>query len=613
MYRIKKKVFFSLSLLLTACIAATQCYSQNYSTTIWSKAIDTKIKKEMLRNHVTGVAIGIVDSGKIVYAKGFGYSDLLKRRQITDTTSFHIASLSKSFTALAIMQLVEQNKLNIDIPVRQYLPELKFEYETFPNGADFTSREVMCHLSGLPNDIWNQFGEFQVPDKKLIIQNLNKLGAFGPRNTNFAYSNIGYGLLTLLIEKISGISYADYLQENIFVPLQMKNTFVYGEQGEEDFDLSYGFRRGHSYREPFFRDVGAISICSSISDLGNYITMFLQHGRFNEAKLLDSTLIHEMFDNHLTALPLQEYQGYGLGLDSDQRKYNSEENTRNIMEIGHFGATDLFHSGMKFYPDLGCGFIVLTNSKNGVNMQDPNLLSDSYLKHQYKAKIENLEEKQSDHIVSAFLNFLDPSVDSVQILEDEEEIKGLYNLSNRLLRIKNTRRFPIYLDGRKGMAKAIGNGQYIIGEKFLGIFYRYYFNYILEFLKYKNQIYLRADDKLNTRYTYFGVKQQKLPFISNWESHKGKYFQDRNNTNTPYSPFVFHGFKMSLKKRGSHLLVVVRDKSGQLYSKTYMNTLDHHFAHCFSPIRNNSDALRILPNGNLYYQGAEFYPKKQRN
>jgi hypothetical protein len=419
--------------------------------------------------------------------------------------------------------------------------------------------------------------------------------------------------LTILIEKISGSSYADYLQEHVFSPLEMKNTFVHGEQEQKAYALSKGFHKGHAYQEPYFRDVGAISICSSVTDLGNYLNMFLHYGQFNHIQVIDSVLIQEMFRNHLSNLPLQEDHGYGLGLVSDKRVFRSDETSRTITELGHDGATDYFHSGMKFYPELGSGFIVLTNSKNGMYMQDPTLLSESYMKHRYKAKIEEQQEKEQNPVLEAFFKDLSSGNDSVPMMLDNDEIKGTYNLSYRILRIKNAKRFPIYLDGKKAMAKKTGDGKYNIGFKFLGLFHYYFSDYTLEFLRFNGDTYMRTNDQPNVTYTYFGIKEKPLPFVANWIPFKGKYLQQENQSQSQISPYIFTERKMVLKKRGERLLLIVRYKTGRLYSKTFMYTLDDQFAHCFNPNRNYSDALRILPNGNLFYQGAEFYPKRHRN
>jgi hypothetical protein len=339
--------------------------------------------------------------------------------------------------------------------------------------------------------------------------------------------------------------------------------------------------------------------------------MYVHYGRHNNKQLVDSMLIQEMFRNHLSALPLEEYHGYGLGLGCDERVLKSGDTSRTIRELSHDGATDFFHSGMKFYPDLGNGFIVLTNSKNGLYMQDPSLLSDVYLKTRYHATLEKVEKKKQAPVLAAFFNDLSPD-HSVPTLTDIHDVKGTYNLSYRMLRIKNTQRFPFYIEGKKALAKATDEGTYSIGFKFLGLFSYYFSDYILEFISHKDQIYMRIDDQSNTTYTYVGIKEDPKPFLASWTSYKGKYLQQGFGSPNQSSPYLFTDRKLALKKRGDQLLVIVRYKSGRIYSKTYMSTLQNDFAHCFNPNRNYSDALRILPNGNLYYQGAEFYSKKQR-
>ena len=197
-------------------------------------------------------AMLVAKNGRIIFEKYHGYFDLQKKDTLTEHSAFHLASVSKTFTAMAILKLAEQGKLKLDDDIIWYFP-------TFPyNGI--TVRTLLNHRSGLPNYLY--FMEQLGWDKKVYCDNndvLNYLIKFKPPlsyqpDTHFSYCNTNYALLGLIIEKASGKSYAEYLQHTFFTPLKMNDTYVFSLADSQRAMPSYNWK---GQREPLtFLDKG---------------------------------------------------------------------------------------------------------------------------------------------------------------------------------------------------------------------------------------------------------------------------------------------------------------------------------------------------------------------
>jgi len=167
----------------------------------------------------------IAEKGKVIYSRSFGLANETTKEKLNENSIFELASCSKQFTAMGIMILKEKGKLNLDDDINKYLPELSFY-------KGITVRNLLNHTGGLPNYMQlmdSLFDKSKIATNKDIINIFSKHQpkiVFEP-NTKWEYSNTGYALLASIIEKASGLTYADYLNTAIFKPLKMKNTFVY--------------------------------------------------------------------------------------------------------------------------------------------------------------------------------------------------------------------------------------------------------------------------------------------------------------------------------------------------------------------------------------------------
>jgi CubicO group peptidase (beta-lactamase class C family) len=182
-------------------------------------AIDSLYKTYAVANHFPGIAFGLVVDGKLVFSGNQGYTDIAKKIPVTSSSLFRIASMSKSFTAMAILKLRDEGKLNLDDPAERYIPELKkIKYPT-ADAPLITIRHLLTHGAGFPED--DPWGDRQLADNdKDFIEFISRQISFSnPPGVAFEYSNLGFAMLGKIVTVVSGKRYQDYIRENIWLPL----------------------------------------------------------------------------------------------------------------------------------------------------------------------------------------------------------------------------------------------------------------------------------------------------------------------------------------------------------------------------------------------------------
>jgi D-alanyl-D-alanine carboxypeptidase len=213
----------------------------NNKTTM--KEIENILNKQIENNKTPSVQYVVFNKDSIFYRCQLGFSKIKNKQGTGENTTYHAYSVTKTFTALSILQLAEQNKLDIDQLVKKYLPE-------FPYPAEITIRQLMTHSAGIPNPIplsWIHLaGEHKTFDRNKFFSQIfiKNYKTKSKPNEKFAYSNLGYVLLGQLIEKIAGISYEDYVRENILQPLNIKPN-------ELDFTISDFNQHANGYHKKY--------------------------------------------------------------------------------------------------------------------------------------------------------------------------------------------------------------------------------------------------------------------------------------------------------------------------------------------------------------------------
>lgn len=231
------------------------------------------------RNHVPGLAFGIVSGGKLIYSGAFGFTDVDKQVPVTASSVFRIASMSKSFTAMAILKLRDEGKLKLDDAVSKYIPELKKTRSLTSDAPPITIRNLLSHTAGFPED--NPWGDRQLARSTAEFETFlkNGLSLANVPGRDFEYSNLGFALLGHIITKISGQSFENYIATHIWKPLGM--THSYWEYAKVPQDkLAHGYRRvnGQWQQEQLLHDgvYGAMGgMLTSIEDFSKYMQLHL--------------------------------------------------------------------------------------------------------------------------------------------------------------------------------------------------------------------------------------------------------------------------------------------------------------------------------------------------
>ncbi len=350
-------------------------------------AIEKIYKDHAARNHFPGIAWGVVVDGKLVYAGSDGYTDIAKKTPVTSSSLFRIASMTKSFTAMAILKLRDEGKLRLDDPAYQYVPGMrKFKYPT-ADSPHITVRQLMMHAAGFPED--NPWGDRQLADTNKDLSKLleDNLAFSNPPGITFEYANLGFALLGSIITQVSGKPYQQYVRENIWRPLGMSTTeWEFGRIAPDKLAHGYRWLNDKWVEEMLLHDTpdgswGAMgSMISSIDEFSKYMALHLSawppsnatdNGTINRSSLRE---MHHPW-NFTGLQPNFTYAGgrvcasvsaysYGLGWqrDCEGRVY-----------IGHGGGLPGFGSHWRVMPDYGIGIVAFANRTyagvGGVNLE----------------------------------------------------------------------------------------------------------------------------------------------------------------------------------------------------------------------------------------------------
>jgi CubicO group peptidase (beta-lactamase class C family) len=300
-FLLRKIIFLSIAILAAVSSVArvkpafAQIAPANFD------AVDIYISSKMKELGIPGAGLVIVQGDQIVHLKAFGVADR-SGRLVTPQTPFFTGSTGKSFTALAIMQLVEADKIKLDAPVQTYLPW--FRVADADASERITVRQLLNQDSGLPQSIGQtQLANTDLSDSAIEnnVRALANVELIAPPGQRYEYSNANYVTLGMLIQAVSGQSYETYIRELIFQPLDMQNSFASKTEAEQD-GLAAGYQKGFgipvaSPNLPFVRgSLPAGYLSMSAEDFGHYLIAQLNDGSYHGVSVLSpagiSTLHH---------------------------------------------------------------------------------------------------------------------------------------------------------------------------------------------------------------------------------------------------------------------------------------------------------------------------------
>ncbi|MBZ0114571.1 MAG: beta-lactamase family protein [Thermoanaerobaculia bacterium] len=317
------------------------------------------IQKSMNAHEVTGLSVAIYDESGVRWAEGFGWENRNQRIAATPATLYRIGSLTKPFTGMAILQLVEEGKIDLDASLLHYLPDLRLE---ITEGSDPpTVRSILMHLSGLPSNHLNGMWGAGKPSREEFFESLRGEALAAPVDYVPSYSNLGFSLLGYVIEAVSGQPYEAYVEDHLFGPMGMSSSAV---TDIHESRVSRAYLDGKEITDAALRDVAAGGINSSVLDMAALAEVVLHQGAVGGRRILQPETWKQMIAPQATSSPFTF--GRELAMVWGRRPFEIDKAGP---MIGHDGGTGLFFSLFLCIPEQKICALTLSNSRGGAAAQ----------------------------------------------------------------------------------------------------------------------------------------------------------------------------------------------------------------------------------------------------
>jgi CubicO group peptidase (beta-lactamase class C family) len=321
----------------------------------------------MSSTRIPGLSIAVVRGGEVVYARGFGFRDVERGLAATPRTVYGVGSVTKSFTAIAVLKLVEEGRLSLDDEVSKYVP-LRLE----ARGRPIRIHHLLTHSSGIPAlayaeaFIRSQLGLdgtwLPVAKAEDVISFMSDYAEWvhAEPGTRYFYLNEGYVLLGYVVSKVSGMRYEDFVRKYILRPLGMSRTYFEEAEVSADPDVATPYivdREGRYVRSRFpygiTADGGLLSNCE---DMARYVSMLIGRGELGGVRILGREYVEAMERKYID-IPSGMFgdDGYGYGLTVTERFLGRKL-------VRHSGSVLVYTAFMGYLPDDGVGVVVLANS-----------------------------------------------------------------------------------------------------------------------------------------------------------------------------------------------------------------------------------------------------------
>ena len=346
--------------------------SSRFDDIVFAKLSETKLPS---------IAVSIIEDGEVVHARGFGYKDVSAALPATEQTLYGVGSITKSFVALSIAKLVEAGKMDFHDPVTKFLPLKQKAFQ------EVEIHHLLSHTSGIPGLgalevlLYSGFGEYHhwLPISSLgdMISFLSEVDDWveAKPGEKLFYLNEGFVLLGEIISKVSGMDWMKFVADEILTPLQMKRTFLdkSGTAADSDVATPYLIRGTKVTPVPIpYGDGAAGGIKSCVSDLSNYVKMYINSGEFEGKRIVGKETLEKM-ETPYGSWPAEHYGGdsYGYGLQILPSFHGHKV-------VGHGGSVDCYTAQMNYIRDLKSGVVLLANG-TGYNMGRLAMIAQSML------------------------------------------------------------------------------------------------------------------------------------------------------------------------------------------------------------------------------------------
>lgn len=436
-----------VSLLLTACSTAPRSPMQikvgdyNYAV----EYLTWQIEQEMDSSNITGLSIALVDDQEIIWSKGFGFADKALKSKATPNTIFRTGSISKIFNVIAAMQLSEKGAMDIDQPLKTYLPSFKIN-SRFGSTDKITPRTIMTHHSGLPSDWAEGLWEDNPKDFTEVVEYLKDEYTAYPPNYVESYSNLAHTLLGHAIEIQTDTDYADHLINSVLSPMGMRHSFF--AQGLSGPLAAKGYANGKLTTETSLRDIPAGGLNSSVTELSQLVKLVNGQGIVDQQQILSARSMRAMQTAQNTEIPLDLSQRIGLGWFFKDAVFNDKE-----LVVWHGGGTRNHRSILAVMPERQLGVVILSNSATAYEAIDR--IADKSLQLLLEGKTgqkfadeksKNGELTQEPTLAKKLEGYYSTSLGLVKVLDDSDQLKAKIGKQTLHLRQQDNGRY--YLEYR---------------------------------------------------------------------------------------------------------------------------------------------------------------------
>ncbi|MCX7813508.1 MAG: serine hydrolase [Pseudothermotoga sp.] len=325
------------------------------------------IFEKMRQTKMPALSIALVEDGKVIYARGFGFRQLETFAPADENTIYGVGSITKSFTALAVVKLAEEGKIDLDDQLEKYLP-IKLK----PFGEPVRVRHLLYHASGVPSlgyaeafiDGMFNLGENWLPVKDpediLMFAKDAESWAFTKPGERFFYSNCGYVMLGRIVSKITGMPYEEYVKRHILEPLGMTRSHFYRHEVEKDPNVAAGYMfdpQTHAHvRKPFPYGISSDGgLLSNVMDLAKYLMFYMNRGKFNGERIVSKETIESMEEGYIP-VPWESFgdEKYGYG-------WIIHPNFLGEKLVEHGGSVLIYTGFVGYVPNKKIGVAILSN------------------------------------------------------------------------------------------------------------------------------------------------------------------------------------------------------------------------------------------------------------
>lgn len=449
--------------LLFSCNATSQ---KNEQKKLFEKAADNFYKNIFDQvESIPGFYIVVVKGQETIYQKGFGYSDVEKQIKPNAQTNYNIASITKSFLGLLASILDAEGTIKLDDPITKYFPDTEFIEEL--EADKVLVRDLFTHTSGITNfPIGFRAVYPGIPDLETRIQLMKYSSPNGFGRGNFYYDNSGYNIYAIILEKVTGKSWKDWLEEKIFQPLSMDRTTAYVSEAEKEnwpIALPYNGEGVNNIKELYLKKKdntmqAAGGLLSTPEDMAKWLKVHIGNGTINGQNIFPKDLIVKNKSKIVPGLtvPNDFFKGSGYGMGWEVGLYQ-EQNT-----VWHYGGFVGFRNHISFMPEKQIGVIVMIN--DGVSGE---LLKDYFAAFAYDYLLQ-LDNNKSPKLTNTELRFrkLTDSIVLPRINRKKQRIaRGNIRRSNRasLLTLPNQNYAGVYKNDQYGTMKVeVDNNELVI-------------------------------------------------------------------------------------------------------------------------------------------------------